>query len=78
MAEYKKINDIFNEFDNFEVKELIVITATPKNQQRKIMAGKFEKYKDKGGKFRFRLKAGNGQNIQLVKVIKQNQVVQME
>ena len=27
------------------------------------MAGKFELYKDKGGQFRFRLKAGNGENI---------------
>ncbi|GAA1984544.1 YegP family protein [Catenulispora subtropica] len=27
------------------------------------MAGKFEVYKDKAGKFRFRLKAGNGQII---------------
>ena len=27
------------------------------------MAGKFEVYKDKAGEFRFRLKAGNGQNI---------------
>jgi len=27
------------------------------------MAGKFELYKDKGGEFRFRLLAGNGQNI---------------
>ncbi len=27
------------------------------------MAGKFELYRDKGGKFRFRLKAGNGQII---------------
>jgi uncharacterized protein YegP (UPF0339 family) len=27
------------------------------------MAGKFELYKDKGGEFRFRLKAGNGENI---------------
>ncbi len=27
------------------------------------MAGKFELYKDKSGKFRFRLKAGNGQII---------------
>ena len=27
------------------------------------MAGKFELYKDKAGEFRFRLKAGNGQNI---------------
>jgi uncharacterized protein YegP (UPF0339 family) len=29
----------------------------------KIMAGKFECYKDKAGNFRFRLKAGNGQVI---------------
>ena len=27
------------------------------------MAGKFELFKDVGGKFRFRLKAGNGQVI---------------
>lgn len=27
------------------------------------MAGKFEIYEDKSGKFRFRLKAGNGQVI---------------
>jgi uncharacterized protein len=27
------------------------------------MSGKFEIYKDKAGEFRFRLKAGNGQNI---------------
>lgn len=27
------------------------------------MAGKFEVYEDKGGKFRFRLKASNGQVI---------------
>jgi len=27
------------------------------------MAGKFEIYTDKGGKFRFRLKAGNGEII---------------
>ena len=27
------------------------------------MAGKFEIYEDKAGKFRFRLKAGNGQVI---------------
>ena len=27
------------------------------------MAGKFELYKDKAGKFRFRLKAANGENI---------------
>ena len=27
------------------------------------MAGKFEIYKDKAGKFRFRLKAGNGEII---------------
>ncbi len=27
------------------------------------MAGKFEVYQDKGGKFRFRLKAGNGEVV---------------
>ena len=27
------------------------------------MAGKFEIYQDKGGKYRFRLKAGNGEII---------------
>ncbi|MDR0849308.1 MAG: YegP family protein [Propionibacteriaceae bacterium] len=27
------------------------------------MAGKFEVYEDKAGKFRFRLKAGNGQVV---------------
>jgi len=27
------------------------------------MPGKFEVYKDKGGEFRFRLKASNGQSI---------------
>ncbi|RJQ77993.1 DUF1508 domain-containing protein [Pseudonocardiaceae bacterium YIM PH 21723] len=27
------------------------------------MAGKFEVYADKGGKFRFRLKAGNGEVV---------------
>lgn len=27
------------------------------------MAGKFEVYEDKAGKFRFRLKAGNGQIV---------------
>jgi uncharacterized protein YegP (UPF0339 family) len=27
------------------------------------MAGKFELYKDKGGEYRFRLKASNGENI---------------
>ena len=27
------------------------------------MAGKFEVYKDKGGEFRFRLKAGNGETV---------------
>lgn len=29
------------------------------------MAGKFELYKDKGGEYRFRLKAGNGEVIAL-------------
>ena len=35
------------------------------NQAKEIssMAGKFELYKDKAGEFRFRLKAGNGENI---------------
>ena len=32
-------------------------------QKGKAMAGKFELYKDAGGKFRFRLRAGNGQVI---------------
>lgn len=32
-------------------------------QKGKAMAGKFELYKDSGGKFRFRLKASNGQVI---------------
>jgi uncharacterized protein YegP (UPF0339 family) len=32
-------------------------------QGRIVMAGKFELYKDKSGKFRFRLKASNGQVI---------------
>ncbi len=27
------------------------------------MAGKFEVYEDKGGKYRFRLKAGNGEIV---------------
>jgi len=27
------------------------------------MAGKFEVYEDRAGKFRFRLKASNGQNV---------------
>ena len=31
--------------------------------RRNEVAGKFEVYKDKGGKFRFRLKAGNGEII---------------
>ncbi len=34
------------------------------HSEREItVAGKFELYKDKGGKFRFRLKAGNGEII---------------
>ena len=32
-------------------------------QKGRAMAGKFELYKDAGGKFRFRLKASNGQVI---------------
>ena len=30
-----------------------------------LMAGKFELYKDKGGDYRFRLKAGNGEVLAL-------------
>ena len=30
------------------------------------MAGKFEVYEDKAGKYRFRLKAGNGQIVAVV------------
>ena len=33
------------------------------HQGENAMASKFEIYKDKAGEFRFRLKAGNGQNI---------------
>ena len=32
-------------------------------ERERIMAGKFELYKDKSGKFRFRLKASNGEII---------------
>ena len=39
------------------------LTGTPKRRGRSPAAGKFELYKDKGGKFRFRLKASNGQVI---------------
>ena len=39
------------------------LTGTPKRRGRSPAAGKFELYKDKGGKFRFRLKAGNGEII---------------
>ncbi|MEO1562021.1 MAG: YegP family protein [Pseudomonadota bacterium] len=35
------------------------------------MAGKFEIYKDKGGQFRFRLKAGNGEIILASEAYKQ-------
>lgn len=34
-----------------------------KNEEEQKMAGKFEVYQDKGDKYRFRLKAGNGQVI---------------
>lgn len=34
-----------------------------KHKLESKMAGKFEVYKDKAGEFRFRLKAGNGENI---------------
>jgi uncharacterized protein YegP (UPF0339 family) len=33
------------------------------SSQEAIVAGKFEVYKDKAGKFRFRLKASNGQVV---------------
>jgi uncharacterized protein YegP (UPF0339 family) len=33
------------------------------NREVMAMAGKFELYKDSSGRFRFRLKAGNGQII---------------
>ena len=33
------------------------------NEGTTAMAGKFELYKDKSGKFRFRLKASNGQVV---------------
>ncbi len=39
------------------------IPATNQEGALRVMAGKFEIYKDKGGEFRFRLKAGNGQTI---------------
>jgi len=35
----------------------------PQRAGRDVMAGKFELYKDKSGKFRFRLKSSNGQVI---------------
>jgi uncharacterized protein YegP (UPF0339 family) len=35
----------------------------PVNDEGTAMAGTFELYKDKAGKFRFRLKASNGQVI---------------
>lgn len=38
-------------------------TLTEGDQNGDHMAGKFELYEDKGGKFRFRLKAGNGEII---------------
>jgi uncharacterized protein YegP (UPF0339 family) len=37
--------------------------GTSSKARRTAMAGKFELYKDTQGKFRFRLKAGNGQII---------------
>jgi uncharacterized protein len=40
-----------------------VRTDFKKNKRRTIMAGKFEVYQDKAGKYRFRLKAGNGEII---------------
>lgn len=32
-------------------------------KERSVMAGKFEIYEDKAGKFRFHLKAGNGEVV---------------
>jgi uncharacterized protein YegP (UPF0339 family) len=41
----------------------VPLTAHACQQQGVEMAGKFELYKDGQGKFRFRLKAGNGEII---------------
>ena len=38
-------------------------TGTFSTERRNVMAGKFEVYEDKAGKFRFRLKASNGQIV---------------
>ena len=40
-----------------------VIAPTDRRRGGPQMAGKFELYKDNSGKFRFRLKAGNGEII---------------
>ena len=40
-----------------------VAAIEKKHELESKMAGKFEVYKDKAGEFRFRLKAGNGENI---------------
>ena len=37
--------------------------ATLSDDQGVMMAGKFEVYEDRAGKFRFRLKAGNGEIV---------------
>ena len=42
---------------------LYVPGTNGQRERRIVMAGKFELYKDKSGKFRFRLKASNGQVI---------------
>jgi uncharacterized protein YegP (UPF0339 family) len=39
--------------------------ARPDEKAGTAMAGKFELYTDKGGEYRFRLKAGNGEVIAL-------------
>ncbi len=39
--------------------------AHPDEKAGILMAGKFELYTDKGGEYRFRLKAGNGEVIAL-------------
>lgn len=39
------------------------ISGCPEDEGGSQMAGKFEVYEDKAGKFRFRLKAGNGEVV---------------
>lgn len=45
-------------------RDVLALMAVPSNNERsEDVAGKFELYKDKSDKFRFRLKAGNGEII---------------